>query len=271
MVIPVHDSNPVRRTPVVTYALLLANIVVFLISPVSGLNPDYGTGVVRACATDAYFQEYGAIPRELLDNERLPPRPVAVETDQGRVLCPVERFDKVPVLSVLFAMFMHGGWLHLLGNMLFLFVFGNNVEDQMGRFRFLLFYLGVGYLATYAFALVYANSTQTLVGASGAVAGVLGAYLYLYPRAKVTSLVPFLFFIPLRFPAWLVLGFWFVLQWLYFQGAGLAEDAGVAYFAHVAGFVAGFAYAAIALDRPGPERPARRDTSPYPYDPYRRG
>ena len=265
MVIPVHDSNPVHRTPVVTYALILANVVVFLISPISGLNPDYGSGIARACAVDSYFREYGAIPRELLSNEQLPQRPVVVETDRGRVPCPVRRYDKVPFLSVLFAMFIHGSWLHLIGNMLFLYVFGNNVEDRMGRLRFLLFYLGCGYLATYAFALVYANSAQTLVGASGAVAGVLGAYLYLFPRAKVVAL---LFFIPLRIPAWLVLGFWFLLQWFSFRGAGVQAEAGVAYFAHVAGFIAGFVYAAMALGRPGPPRAVRRRDSPYPYDPY---
>jgi membrane associated rhomboid family serine protease len=271
MVIPVHDSNPVHRTPVVTYVLILVNVVVFLISPVSGLNPNYGEGAQKACLTDFYFREYGAIPRELVTNDPLPAQPSRVETEQGPVLCRPVAFDKMPFLSVLFAMFMHGGWLHLIGNMLFLFVFGNNVEDRMGRLRYLLFYLGVGYAATYAFAVLYANSVQTLVGASGAVAGVLGAYLYLFPRAKVTSLVPFLFFIPLRFPAWVVLGFWFLLQWLYFQGAGLAGDAEVAYFAHVAGFVLGFAFAALALDRREPPRPSYSRRSPYPYDPYRRG
>ncbi len=272
MVIPVHDSNPVHRTPVVTYALIVANVVVFLIGPLSGLNSSYGTGVRHACATEVYFQEYGAIPRELTRNEPLPAQPIVVETDQGQVLCRTAPYHKVPFLSVLYAMFLHGGWLHLLGNMLFLFVFGNNVEDRMGRLRYLIFYLGVGYIATYAYALLYADSTTTLVGASGAIAGVLGAYLYLFPRAKVISLVPFLFFIPLRFPAWLVLGLWFVLQWFYFQGAGLQQDTGVAYFAHVAGFVVGFAYAALALDREGPPpRPAYRGPPGYPYDPYRRG
>jgi membrane associated rhomboid family serine protease len=267
MVIPVHDQNPVRRTPIVTYALIATNVVVFLLGPVAGLNGHYGTGTQRACAENAYFREYGAIPKELVNDEPLPAQPTIVETDKGRVVCTAKPVHKVPFLSVLYAMFLHGGWLHLIGNMLFLFVFGNNVEDRMGRLRYLLFYLGVGYLATYAFALVYADSSQALVGASGAIAGVLGAYLYLYPRAKVTSLVPFLFFIPLRFPAWLVLGFWFVLQWLYLQGAGLAGDAGVAYFAHVAGFVLGFAYAAVTLSRREPPWAPDRNTSPstWPY------
>jgi len=129
--------------------------------------------------------------------------------------------------------------LHLAGNMLFLFVFGNNVEDRLGPVRYLIFYLVCGYLATYGFALADPGSTETLVGASGAIAGVLGAYLVLFPHARVTSLVPFLFFIPVWLPAWVVLGSWFVLQWLYFQGAGMGQGAGVAYLAHVVGFAAG--------------------------------
>jgi membrane associated rhomboid family serine protease len=142
-------------------------------------------------------------------------------------------------VSVLTAMFLHGGWLHLLGNMLFLFVFGNNVEDRLGRLRFLAFYLVCGYAATYGFALFQASSTQPLVGASGAIAGVLGAYLVLYPRARVLSLLTFLFFLPVRLPAWVVLGSWFLLQYLYFRGAGVAAGSGVAYGAHVVGFVVG--------------------------------
>jgi membrane associated rhomboid family serine protease len=138
-------------------------------------------------------------------------------------------------------MFLHGGWLHLLGNMLFLYVFGNNVEDRLGRLKYLAFYLGCGYLATYGFALFQAGSTQPLVGASGAIAGVLGAYLVLFPRARVWSLLTFFFFLPVRLPAWLVLGGWFVLQYLYFRGAGIADGGGVAYGAHVIGFLAGAA------------------------------
>jgi len=99
-------------------------------------------------------------------------------------------------------MFLHGSWLHLLGNMLFLFVFGNNVEDRFGRLRYLLFYLGCGLVATYGFAFANRNSTEVLIGASGAIAGVLGAYLVLYPKARVWSLLPFAFFIPLPLPAW---------------------------------------------------------------------
>jgi membrane associated rhomboid family serine protease len=123
--------------------------------------------------------------------------------------------------------------------MLFLYIFGNNIEDRFGRLRFLGFYLVAGFVAAYGFSLFNASSTDTLVGASGAIAGVLGAYLLLFPRAKVLSLLPFLFFIPVRLPAWLVLGSWFLLQYFYATGSGMSDGAGVAYVAHVVGFLFG--------------------------------
>ena len=171
MVIPIHDRNPTRGPAYVTYAIIAANIVLFLLGPLSGLSDAYGDSPVeQACATDSYFREYAAIPKELVDNDPLDPVRVVVRTDDGQVRCPTEDIDKVPILSVLYAMFLHGGWLHLLGNMLFLFVFGNNVEDRLGHLRYLLFYLGCGYLATYAFALLNASSTEPVLCASGAVA-----------------------------------------------------------------------------------------------------
>lgn len=138
-------------------------------------------------------------------------------------------------------MFVHGSWLHLLGNMLFLHVFGAMAEERMGRPAFLGFYLCTGYLAMAAYAAANAGSPQTLVGASGAISAVLGAFLFLLPRARVTSLFPFLFFLPLRFPAWIVLLFWFALQWVAAQRAG--SGPGVAYLAHLVGFSLGFLYA----------------------------
>jgi membrane associated rhomboid family serine protease len=254
VVIPIHDRNPVRRSPVVTYTLILINVVVFLLLPFLSGTAEV-SGVSDVCRQDAFFREYAAIPRELVTNEPLPPSQTVVETADGRRFgCPVTRFEKIPALSALTSMFLHGGWLHLLGNMLFLYVFGNNVEDRLGRLRFLLFYLACGYAAAYAFAFLNADSTATLVGASGAVSGVLGAYLWMFPRALVISLVPFLFFLPFLFPAWLVLGMWFVLQFLYMQGAAIGGDAGVAYAAHVAGFVVGFAIAAATSKRQPPPR-----------------
>jgi len=233
MVIPVYDKNPVRRPPVVTYTLIGLCAVVFLLGPLSGFTPAYGDGQRLVCEQAVYFDRWGVIPTELFHG-RLPP--VRLDLPAG---CAVPHgYWKVPFLSVFTAMFLHAGWVHLIGNMLFLWVFGDNVENRMGRVRFALFYVAAGYLATYGFALGHPDDTQSLVGASGAISGALGAYLYLYPKARVTSLFPFLFFIPLRFPAWVVLGFWFVLQWLAAQTT--QGGPGVAYLAHVVGFAFGF-------------------------------
>lgn len=257
MVIPVHDSNPTRRPGYVTYALIAINIVVFLISPI-GLATLDGTTAAEACGIQRFFYEWAAIPTELTTNTPLD-RAVGgpVRTSDGAVACALVQPDytKIPVLSALTAMFLHGGWLHLIGNLLFLWVFGNNVEDRLGRLGYLIFYLACGFVATYAYAFAFAGSTTTLVGASGAIAGVLGAYLVMYPRAKVTSLVPFLFFIPIRLPAWIVLGGWFLLQWFYSTGSTMAEGAGVAYLAHVAGFVAGLLGALLFGRRRQPPPP----------------
>jgi membrane associated rhomboid family serine protease len=244
VVLPVHDVNPTRRTPWVTRLLLAANLVAFLLSPVA-LAPLLGDPSPAAlCPQVAFFDEYAAKPSELLTNDpedRVATGEVGTDPDSGEVGCVTATpdYDKSPVLSVLTAMFLHGGWLHLAGNLLFLFVFGNNVEDRLGRVRFLAFYLFCGLAATYGFALAEVGSTTPLVGASGAIAGVLGAYLVLFPRARVWSLLTFFFFLPVRLPAWLVLGGWFVLQYVYVQGAGVADAAGVAYLAHVIGFVVG--------------------------------
>ena len=236
--IPIHDDNPTRTPAVVNWTLIAVNVVVFLLSPISPLDLGGDANTPASfCRQQAFFLEWAAVPVELLNND---PLDVTAGPPAGDHCQPVRPgYQKIPALSVLSAMFLHGGLLHLAGNMLFLFVFGNNVEDRLGHLRYLLFYLACGYIATYGFALSAPTSTDTLVGASGAIAGVLGAYLILFPSARVTSLVPFLFFIPVWLPAWIVLGSWFVLQWLYFQGAATAEGAGVAYLAHVVGFAAG--------------------------------
>ena len=239
--IPVHDENPLRRTPWVTYALVAANVVVFLLTP--GAIPGTSPQPVVVCRQEAFDFHYGAVPREMISDRplRLVPSGREVRTAQGPA-CVLSRprYGKIPVLSVLTAMFVHAGWLHLLGNMLFLVIFGNNIEDRFRRLPYLLFYLASGYVAAYGFAAIYSGSAVPLVGASGAISGVLGAYLVTYPRARVWSLIPFLFFIPLRIPAWLVLGLWFVLQWLYAIGGQMTPGGGaVAYVAHVFGFVTG--------------------------------
>lgn len=211
------------RGPVVTRALIAGCCVVFVLGPSSGLNPVYGTGDLLLETGTAYFRRWGVVPDELFGGT-------------ARAL-----------LTPLTALFVHGGWLHLLGNMLFLHVFGAMAEERMGRPAFLVFYVATGYLALAAYAAANASSDQTLVGASGAISAVLGAFLCLFPRARVTSLFPFLFFLPLRFPAWIVLMFWFVLQWLAAHRA--ASGPGVAYLAHVVGFSVGFAYAWVRYRR----------------------
>jgi membrane associated rhomboid family serine protease len=241
--IPIHDDNPTYRTAWVTIGLIAINLVVFLLEPVALSISGNPSSAADVCHQEAFFRRWAAIPKELTSNRQLPltvsDAPPRVQGNQ--VACPVARprYDKIPALSALYSMFLHGSWLHLLGNMLFLWVFGNNIEDRLGRVRYLLFYLLCGYVAAYGFALADPNSTTTLIGASGAIAGVLGAYLVLFPRARVTSLVPFLLFLPVWLPAWIVLGSWFVLQWFYAAGASVGAGAGVAYLAHVVGFIAG--------------------------------
>lgn len=217
MIVRWRAVREAARGPVVTHALIAGCCVVFLIGPASGLNPSYGAGDQLLASGTAYFRHWGVVPDELF-------------TGSARAL-----------LTPLTALFIHGNWLHLLGNMLFLHVFGAMAEERMGRLEFLCFYICTGYLALAAYAAAYASSAQTLVGASGAISAVLGAFLCLFPRARVTSLFPFLFFLPLRFPAWIVLLFWFALQWL---AAHRAESGpGVAYLAHLVGFSLGFLYA----------------------------
>ncbi|MEU6475633.1 rhomboid family intramembrane serine protease [Streptomyces sp. NPDC047017] len=208
----------VRTAPApVTGALIVLCCLVFAAGPASGLNPAYGTGEALAAAQRVYFRRWGVIPADLFSGSAR------------------------AALTPATALFVHGGWVHLLGNMLFLYVFGAMTEQRMGRVRFTLFYLGCGYLALLGYAAAHAGSGQTLVGASGAISAVLGALLYLFPRARVTSLLPFLFFLPLRLPAWVVLPFWAALQWL--AAGQAAQGPGVAYLAHVIGFALGFAVA----------------------------
>jgi membrane associated rhomboid family serine protease len=256
VVIPVYDENPTRRRPYITWALIAVNFLVFLLSPVARAPLFRSPSTEQLCQQQGYFLEWGAVPQELTHNQQLP---FTYGGQAGPDSCFRVRPDYVkrPWLSSVTSIFVHGGWLHLIGNMLFLWVFGNNVEDRFGRFRFLLFYLLVGVVATYGFAFTRADSLEPLVGASGAISGVLGAYLLLFPRARVLSLVTFLFFLPLRLPAWIVLGLWFVLQAVLARGAGVSGGGSVAYLVHLIGFAMGVAYVAIRGQRlrPPPSRP----------------
>lgn len=249
MAIPLGDLNPTRRRGVVTLALIAVNIVVFVLwQPWSG----------GYCEQNAFYLRWGAIPDEVVERAPLTQDEVDTTVDPR---CGVHAMpDKNVAVSVLVAMFLHGGWAHLLGNMLYLLVFGDNVEDRLGRARFLIFYLVCGVLATVMFAAANPTSTTTLVGASGAIAGVLGAYLVMYPTALVRVFIPPLFFLPL--PAVMVLGAWFLLQLFTDRLAG-QSGAGIAYYAHVAGFIAGAVIVLLLGQRP--QRPL-----PYSYRRLRR-
>ncbi|MDQ1044790.1 membrane associated rhomboid family serine protease [Streptomyces sp. V4I2] len=212
-----------RPSAPMTYGLITVCCLLFLAGPASGLNPSYGSGDALLAAQRAYFHRWGVVPAELF------------EGSARAALTPAT------------ALFVHGSWVHLLGNMLFLYVFGVLTEERMGRFQFTLFYLGCGYLALLGYAAANADSEQSLVGASGAISAVLGAFLYLFPGARVTSLLPFLFFLPLRFPAWVVLPFWAALQWLAAGRAG--QGPGVAYLAHLVGFGLGLTFAWVRFGR----------------------
>jgi membrane associated rhomboid family serine protease len=257
VVLPVHDVNPLRRTPWVTYGLVAANVVVLLLTPVAISTVASQPTASALCKQAAFYDRYAAIPRELTTDRQLPLVPsgqTAVSAHGTGCLLQRPTYHKSPPLSVLWSMFLHAGWLHLLGNMLFLMVFGNNIEDRMRKLPFLVFYLISGYVAAYGFAAAFSTSSEPLIGASGAISGVLGAYLVLYPRAKVWSLVPFLFFIPVRTPAWLVLGLWFGLQWVYSAGLATPGAGSVAYLAHVFGFLFG-ALVGLAIRALGPAPP----------------
>jgi membrane associated rhomboid family serine protease len=201
---PLGDDNSARRSiPVVTYALIALNVLVFLVELNGG---------------DAFIKQWAFVPQRF-------------GTDPA---------GQVP--TVFSAMFMHGGWLHLGGNMLYLWIFGDNVEDEFGPFKFLAFYLLCGIAATFAQYYVSMRSTVPNVGASGAIAGVLGAYILMFPSARVNVLV---YNQIVAMPAVIVLGLWIVLQ--LFSGVGsiattsqTTDQGGVAYMAHVGGFVAGF-------------------------------
>lgn len=212
--IPLHDDNPTSIRPVVTIAVIALCVVVFL----------WEISLGQQGFQQAVFA-FGVIPAVLFENARLP-----AELD----LLPAE-------LTVISSMFLHGGWMHLIGNMLYLWIFGNNIEDVMGHKRFVVFYLLCGIAAALAQAMAYPSAQIPMVGASGAISGVLGAYLLLFPHARIYVVVPvFIIFYTVYLPALVVLGFWFLLQLLN-SGAATGGEGGTAWFAHIGGFLAGMA------------------------------
>ena len=208
--IPLRDTIPSARVPVVTYAIIIANVVVFL----------YEVSLSHA-AQKHFIEAYGLVPAHF-------------------------RFS-----NLLTSMFLHGGWGHIIFNMLFLYIFGDNVEDRLGHARYAAFYLLCGMAAGGAQAVVNPGSRIAMVGASGAIAGVLGAYLLFFPRSRIVTLVPIFFFLQIvEIPAVLFLFGWFILQILSGMATiGAADTAGVAFFAHVGGFIAGMVLGPVLRER----------------------
>jgi rhomboid family protein len=216
-VIPLRDRNPTRRTPIVTIGLIVACFAAFALE----LSITAGGG---DAALERFFERWGAVPAD-----------ITRALESGNYFGPA-------TLSMVTSMFLHGGWLHILGNMLFLWIFGNNVEDRLGRIPFLIFYLVGGITAALTQVVIDPHSTVPLVGASGAIAAALGAYIVLFPGARILSLVFLGFFYQLlEVPAVIILGFWFVLQLISGVGSlgGGTASGGVAFFAHIGGFALG--------------------------------
>jgi membrane associated rhomboid family serine protease len=217
--IPLHDSNPTRTTPLLTIGLIIVNVLAWLLE----LSQE-GQGQLNE-----FVVQWAIVPAELLS----------------------QPLQELP--TVFTSMFLHGSWGHLIGNMLYLWVFGDNIEDRMGRVRYLLFYLVSGIVAAGLQIAFDPDSRVPLVGASGAIAGVMGGYLLLYPRARIMTLVGYF---RTNVPAVLVLGFWIVFQ--FFGGVGSlsgTEQGGVAFFAHIGGFVAGMLLVKpFLIGRPDPGR-----------------
>ena len=230
----------------VTRVLLLGTIAVFF-----ALQP----WTEDVCTQQQFFLEWAAIPAELTQGQPLSAAQIEAGPLGACFLTPAP--DKSLVLSVLASLVFHGDLLHLGFNMLFLWIFGNNIEDRFGHLRYLGLYLLWGVAATLVFVLANPGSVITLIGASGAIAGVLGAYLVLYPTARVTVVVLPLFFLTLQLPAVIVLGMWFLVQ-LREVGGTAVGGGGVAYLAHVGGFVAGSATALFARLRRQRTRRRRR-------------
>lgn len=246
MVIPLGDGYRPRRTPWINRALLLANLAVFVL-----LTPWWAD----ACAQARFFLEWAVVPAEIATLSPLDAEQAAAAGPAACELAPVP--DKPVAASLLTAMFLHGGWLHLGVNMLYLGVFGGALEDRLGHLRYASFYLVVGVLSTLVFVAADPGGLRPLVGASGAIAGVLGAYFRLFPRGWVTVSVPLLFFLVVRLPTVVVLGAWFAAEIVQLR-VGALTGGQVATLAHVAGFLAGLALVGLWRGRGRRRRRRRR-------------
>lgn len=211
--IPLRDANPTRRFPYANYVLIAINVMAFLFE--LSLEPEM---------LDRFIHTFGVVPARLTS---------ALE---------MYTIDLFLLVSPFTSMFLHGGVMHLLGNMWFLHVFGDNVEDRLGHTRYVIFYLISGLAAAFTQVFISPSSQIPMVGASGAIAGVMGAYVFLYPHARVLTLIPIFFFIQVTvLPAYIFLGFWFLMQMVSgMMSLGIASDAGgVAWWAHIGGFAGG--------------------------------
>jgi membrane associated rhomboid family serine protease len=252
MVLPLYDDNTGRRTfPFVNYVLIALNILVFVFLQRLGEN-------------EAFTYAFSTVPQEILTgHDEAQTRVLVDPVTRRKVELPLQPTPGSVYLTLLTSMFMHGSLMHLLGNMLFLWIFGDNVEDDLGHMRYLIFYLLCGVLASLAHVfttpLFHGNPYVPSLGASGAISGVLGGYLLLHPHRRVTVL---LFRVLTEVPAFLAIGLWFVFQLISSLGAfGNGALGGVAYAAHIGGFVVGvalvklFAIGRQSVERPAPWRP----------------
>ena len=228
MFIPIKDDAPTYRKPYLTVSLIVVNSLIFLMSVFQG----------QRCF-ELFTIQFGFIPYELIHSMELTPQ------------IPASTY-----LTPFTSMFMHGGWLHLIGNMLFLWIYGNNVEDYFGPVKFLLFYLISGLAAVGLYTLFGPNSQVPMVGASGAIAGVMGAYMVLHPRARITVLIIFFLIQFVVLPAKVVLGVWFAIQ-LFMSLVGSSTGGGVAWMAHVGGFAFGYGIMRLLNKRRGGPPPTR--------------
>jgi membrane associated rhomboid family serine protease len=249
---PYRDENPTEKPAIITVAIIAANALVFIFLQGAGAQGPLARSVC----------ELGLIPGEILHSVK-PGSGVALAPG---VVCMVEAAPKY--WTILTSMFTHGGWFHLIGNMLFLWVFGNNIEDATGHAKFLVFYLLCGVAAAATQTLISPHSIVPMVGASGAISGVLGAYLLLYPRVRVHTLIILPIYITtVAIPAWVMLGYWALLQLIGGLGSlTQLEQGGVAFFAHVGGFVAGLLLVRLFASE---DVLRRRPMQPAPYYRYR--
>lgn len=203
--IPIKDDNPTKNKSYVRLIILIICSLVFLLQ-------------ISSDNRELYNYYFGFKPASFFSDLNSP--------------------TFFPALTIITSIFMHGGWMHFLGNMLYLWIFADNVEDVMGKEKFIIFYIISGIVASFAQAIVNINSVIPMIGASGSIAGILGAYLYLFPKVKVLILVPFFIFFTIRIPAFYLLIFWFIYQ---FVGLN-AQSSNIAWFAHIGGFLFGFLY-----------------------------